>query len=445
VKSLRRVLGRESLALKNQIVSSPEQELLSRILASAPFHRSPRSSELLRYLGERYFSGSGDPVHEAQIGQELFGRGRDFDPSADSIVRASIRQLRSRLSEFYDHDGAGEVIALVIPKGEYRLSFTPRSPQPVDPLPAPSPSAPPPRTLLILLAFIAVAAASFLLGAHLRPATPPASAQAPPPSRHSVLEHFLNATTGPVHFVPSDSVVNLIQSLTSKQLSFEDYRSRLAFDPARVPSGIDPEHWRSLVTRELLNIGDASIALRALRDYPHHAQRFHFLQSRDLQLRDLRSGNYIFLGSVAANPWVSVFEPHLNFIYDNHFRGPQRGWKNSAPLDGEQPWYAPAPSSPEAAYRSFAQVACLPNLSRSGLVLLIAGNSQPNTEAAGEFVLAPHSATTLASALGVPNLQDSPAFDILLATGQSGNAWRVNKVAAWRILRDGAPPSPTTP
>ncbi|HRJ20982.1 MAG TPA: hypothetical protein PLF84_18185, partial [Bryobacteraceae bacterium] len=201
----------------------------------------------------------------------------------------------------------------------------------------------PPRTLLILLAFVAVAATSFLLGAHLRPATPPVSAQAPPPSSHSVLEHFLNSTTGPVHFVPSDSVVNLIQSLTKQRISFEDYRSRLAFDPDRVPSGLDPDHWRSLVTRELLNIGDASIALRALRDFPQHAQRFHFLQSRDIQLRDLRSGNYIFLGSVAANPWVSVFEPHLNFLYDNQFRGPQRGWKNSAPQDGEQAWYPPAP------------------------------------------------------------------------------------------------------
>ncbi|HRJ20864.1 MAG TPA: hypothetical protein PLF84_17590, partial [Bryobacteraceae bacterium] len=117
--------------MKNQLVSPTEQELLSRILSSAPFHRSPRSSELLRYLGERYFSGSGEPVHEAQIGQELFGRGRDFDPSADSIVRASIRQLRARLSEFYDGDGAAEEIALFIPKGEYRLSFAPRSPQPV--------------------------------------------------------------------------------------------------------------------------------------------------------------------------------------------------------------------------------------------------------------------------------------------------------------------------
>lgn len=420
--------------MKNQLVSPTEQELLSRILSSAPFHRSPRSSELLRYLGERYFSGSGEPVHEAQIGQELFGRGRDFDPSADSIVRASIRQLRARLSEFYDGDGAAEEIAMFIPKGEYRLCFAPRSPQPAELLPSPTPSSPSTRTLLILLAFVAVAAASFLLGAHLRPATPPVSAQSLPVSNQSVLEHFLNATTGPVHFVPSDSVVNLVQSLTKQRISFDDYRSRLAFDPDRVPSGLDPDHWRSLVTRELLNIGDASIVLRALRDFPQHAQRFHFLQSRDIQLRDLRSGNYIFLGSVAANPWVSVFEPHLNFLYDNQFRGPQRGWKNSAPQEGEQAWYPPAPSPPGSSRHSFVQVACLPNLSRSGLVLLIAGNSQPNTEAAGEFVLSPQSASTLASAIGVKSLEESPGFDVLLSTRQSGNAWRVTEVAACRIL-----------
>jgi len=89
---------------------------------------------------------------------------------------------------------------------------------------------------------------------------------------------------------------------------------------------------------------------------------------------------------------------------------------------------------PGTSRHSFAQVACLPNLSRSGLVLLIAGNSQPNTEAAGEFVLSPQSASTLASAIGVSSLRESPGFDVLLSTRQSGNAWRVTEVAACRIL-----------
>lgn len=422
----------------NQAVSSGKAALLKRILASAAFHRSTRSRQLLEYLAARHFSGSSEPIHEAQIGVELFGRGADFDPSADSIVRASIRQLRARLAEFYETEGAGEEIGLYIPKGEYRLCFEPRSHTAAASTPAPSRGTrlwtSRHRTAFTLLALVAVAGLSFFLGARLRPSAPPITTQSPVATNQSILDHFLNSTTGPVHFVPSDSVINLIQSLTKEPISFEDYESRRAFDPESVPFRQDPGHWRSLVSRELLNIGDAAIVLRALRENSAHAQRFDFRQSRDLQLRDLRSGNYIFLGSIAANPWIRVFEPQLNFLHRQRIEGEPRRWRNLVPRDGEEPWYPPAGEAPASGDRSYVQVACIPNLSRSGLVLLIAGNSQPNTEAAGEFVLSPQSAVTLASAIGVSKLSDSPGFDVLLGTEQTGNAWRVTEVVAHRIL-----------
>lgn len=428
----------------NQSVGVPERDLFERILASAPFHRSPRSSELLRYLGERYFSGSGEPVHEAQIGQELFGRGADFDPSADSIVRASVRQLRGRLAEFYESEGAGEEIGLYIPKGEYRLRFQPR-PLPAaashpDPSPPLRPRIPFQRTALALPAFAAVALAAFLLGGWLRPLDSRIAARNAPAvshPQHSILGHFLDHTSGPVHFVPSDSIFGLIQSFTREEFTFADYQARRPFDPAHPAAMLNPQHWAGLVSRELLNIGDASIALRAARDYPAHADRIHFLQSRDLKTRDLRSGNYVFLGSVGSNPWVEVFTPNLNFVHHHRTEGEPRRWRNLAPQDGEGLWYPPADQHPTSGGRSFVQIACLPNLSRSGLVLLIAGNSQPNTEAAGEFVLTPQSAFTLASALGVSNLGESPGFDVLLGTEQTSNAWRVTEVVAHRILRGG--------
>lgn len=430
--------------LKNQAVSSQEQELVGRILSSAPFHKSPRSSELLRYLGERYFSGSGEPVHEAQIGQELFGRGTDFDPSADSIVRASVRQLRGRLAEFYSAEGAGEALELHIPKGDYRLHFEPRSLQTgvsrPDPSPPPRSWIPFRRTVLALPAFAAFALAAFLLGGWLRPLDSriaAGSAPAVPHPQDSIIEHFLDQTSGPVHFVPSDSIFGLIQSFTREEFAFADYQARRPFDPAHPAALLNPPHWAGLVSRELLNIGDASIALRAVRDYPAHAKRMFFLQSRDLKSRDLRSGNYIFLGSAGSNPWVEVFTPNLNFLHSHRNQGEPRRWRNLAPQEGEDLWYPPAGQVPGSGGRSHAQVACLPNLSRSGLVLLIAGNSQPDTEAAGEFVLCPRSAVTLASAIGVSRLSESPGFDVLLGTEQTGNAWRVTEVVAHRILRDG--------
>lgn len=428
--------------LMNQSVGAPERDLFERILASAPFHKSPRSSELLRYLGQRYFSGSGEPIHEAQIGDELFGRGADFDPSTDSIVRASIRQLRARLAEFYSSEGAGEALELHIPKGEYRLRFEPRSLDTPASRPDPSPPRRPwmpfHRSSLALPAFAAVALAAFLLGAWLRPLDSRIAARNTPAAPHppnSIIEHFLDQTSGPVHFVPSDSIFGLIKSFANEEFTFADYQSRRPFDPAHPASLLNPQHWAGLVSRELLNIGDASIALRAVRDHPAHAKRMFFLQSRDLKTRDLRSGNYIFLGSAVSNPWVEVFQPNLNFVFRHRNHGEPRRWRNLAPQEGEEPWYPPAAQAPGSGGRSHAQVACLPNLSRSGLVLLIAGNSQPDTEAAGEFVLSPHSALTLGSAIGVSKLSEALGFDVLLGTERTGNALRVTEVMAHRILR----------
>jgi hypothetical protein len=59
---------------------------LERILGSELFRRSERLSAFLRFVTEEALSGRGDDLKEQVLGSELYGKGPEFDGSADPIV-----------------------------------------------------------------------------------------------------------------------------------------------------------------------------------------------------------------------------------------------------------------------------------------------------------------------------------------------------------------------
>lgn len=79
--------------------------------------------QLLRYLVQKTFDPSTQPLKEYTIGIEALGRPLDFDPKADPIVRVQIHRLRQKLKEYYDADGLHDSIVIEIPKGQYLPIF----------------------------------------------------------------------------------------------------------------------------------------------------------------------------------------------------------------------------------------------------------------------------------------------------------------------------------
>ena len=105
--------------------TSEDQETLSQevdaILASAQFRKSPALSSLLEFLRDRYPLRLAEPTTEYLIAQDLLGRGEDFDPQTDPIVRVRVRRLREALANFY---GSQERDAcLTIPARSYDLDL----------------------------------------------------------------------------------------------------------------------------------------------------------------------------------------------------------------------------------------------------------------------------------------------------------------------------------
>src|SRR6478609_11721361 len=100
-----------------------ERAEVEAILQSGLFDKAPRLGTFFRYICERHLEGHADEIKEYSIALEALGRSADFDPKKDSIVRVEAHRLRRRLQEYYQGEGAGHAVQVVIPNGQYRPHF----------------------------------------------------------------------------------------------------------------------------------------------------------------------------------------------------------------------------------------------------------------------------------------------------------------------------------
>lgn len=100
--------------------------LTQRIAQSEGFRRAPRLRAFLLYVAEHQLTRPDEELNEYQIATSVFERPASFNPAEESIVRASARQLRAKLHEYFEGEGRGEDQIVVIPKGRYVPEFMAR-------------------------------------------------------------------------------------------------------------------------------------------------------------------------------------------------------------------------------------------------------------------------------------------------------------------------------
>src|SRR5690242_6981237 len=98
------------------------------VLNSGVLNRAPNLEHLLTYVCNRYFEGEAEQIKEYNIAVEGLGRLAGFDPKRDSIVRVEAYRLRKRLREYYEGQGAGHLLRIEIPSGQYVPQFLRQSP-----------------------------------------------------------------------------------------------------------------------------------------------------------------------------------------------------------------------------------------------------------------------------------------------------------------------------
>ena len=109
----------------NSAPPSPEDERKEFDAVVAALPKSARQQQLIHYIGEKYFDGEADRLHEYEIATEVFGRSKStFNAGEDAIVRVEAHRLRKRLKEYYETEGKDHSFQLSIPPGSYAPVFT---------------------------------------------------------------------------------------------------------------------------------------------------------------------------------------------------------------------------------------------------------------------------------------------------------------------------------
>ncbi len=108
-------------------VSAPEVEAeLRKIVSSQRFLKAEGLRNFLSFVVERTLAGRSDELKESVIAMEAFNRRASFDPRLDAFVRVQAGRLRTALTEYYETEGAGDPVAIEMPKGSYAATFSAR-------------------------------------------------------------------------------------------------------------------------------------------------------------------------------------------------------------------------------------------------------------------------------------------------------------------------------
>ena len=101
------------------LTSEAIRDALNRVLSSDAFVASRQQGRFLSYVIDETLAGRSDRLKEHALAVDVFGKGQDFDPRLDSIVRVEASRLRSKLRRYYQTEGSGDSIMIEIPKGRY--------------------------------------------------------------------------------------------------------------------------------------------------------------------------------------------------------------------------------------------------------------------------------------------------------------------------------------
>jgi len=110
---------------KNSI-SDVRRRLVERIADSSLFQKPSRLRDLFLYICDYSLQGRHEELREQRIGEVVFGRGHDFRPNDDTIVRVEAGRLRNRLAAYYHGPGSHDPVVIDLPCGGYVPVFRPR-------------------------------------------------------------------------------------------------------------------------------------------------------------------------------------------------------------------------------------------------------------------------------------------------------------------------------
>ncbi len=432
----------EQTTLKDQPTVEERRALIERVAASAHFRRSARLRDFLLYVGGQSLKDGCPEINEQEIGSKVFGRPSSYDRSQDNIVRVNATELRKRIELYFASEGAHESLVLEIPRGGYKPIFHRRLPETQDqlvqdrpaltpkmPLEAPAPAVrKDSRNRLHILwgtASLALAIACLVLFQQNRTMRHAIYTWEGKPAVAALWTDFVHSHQE-IDIVLPDASVSLTEDIIGHPMSLSDY---LNHNYMRLPQSLNLSSDRitdlnGIFAHNLVTMGDFRAAQQILALTPL-SPSLHLTFSRFYTADSVKRNSFILIGGKKANPWVRLFDDQMNFSLDYDNEHSQSFIANRHPQAGEQAVYTVV-MDPNA-FIGYSVIAYLPNPSRTGNVIILAGTDSDATSAAAEFLTSEEQLSKFQSTL---HLQKLPYFEGLLQISRlSGTSFNAELLA----------------
>jgi len=398
--------------------------LIERVAASEHFIRAARLRDFLLYVGKHSLKDGSQEIHEQKIGARVFGRPETYDTSQDNIVRVNATELRKRIELYFTSEGAHETLILEIPRGGYKLIFHRRlteveghqasaseelAPHDSDTLDRTRPRLLPHILWATVCLLLAIACAVLLeqnraMHMTLHP-------WEDKPAVAAFWGDFLRNNQQTDIVLPDDSA-SVIENITHHPITLGDYLSR-GFLQQIQSSDFSADRKADLgevFNHNLITFGGVLAAQRIIALDPFSLS-LHLTAARFYEADSLKRDNAILIGGKKANPWVFLFDDQLNFNLDT--AGAAMFVVNNHPQAGEQAVYTE--SSTQKGPVGYSVVAYLPNPSRTGNTIIVAGTDSDASGAAAEFLT---SEDQLQKFRNIIHANRFPYFEVLLKTSE---------------------------
>jgi hypothetical protein len=424
-----------------------KRDELRRILQSKYFARGEKKTRFLEFVTEQTLLGNAEKLNEYLIGVEIYGRGVDFNPQEDPIVRVQAHQIRRSLEKYYQAEGKDSSLRVSLPAGHYVPVFTKadagdRSER-RDATPAPGIQ----RTSSLRRIGLAALVLSTGLFASLWLRERSRVNQLSEARLHGAplaeslewfWKPFLRPAPPPLVVVPNHPMLRAAHDGDSRQLLARGH----LIDKDTLVEFRDTIHFRELngfyfvpTTTDFTGLGEALGLLNLFQLFYGANQPIRLKPSRLVDFQELKAGNAILLGGNQA--WSGRV-----FVYPEGFRFSRGVIWNKNPRPGERAVYKPEfdPVTNNLS-RDYALILMLPNERREERILLIYGIYTQGSQAAIEYVTNSERMAELRRklmSLAPESKAPPPLFELLLETTVENAVPGRTSLVSFRIIPEGA-------
>ncbi len=370
---------------------------LKRVLASQTFAKSPRLTSLLSYICKCSLEGRSENLTEHQIGINVFHRPPGYNSAEDTIVRGTVRHLRERLAQYYLDEGKGNPLQIVIPKGNYLAHFEVASPAPTAEVkPGQNRSKPTPReadtastqwprsakVTVALVAVLAFALSASILPVFHRQRVAPVESLGP-----QALWRALFTQGRMTLIVPGDASLDAYTAWEQRKVPLVEYSTQSYQHDVTV--SVPPSHTDvPLSVRSVTPMADLRLVADLVRvpehmGMPQLEDWTEICYARDLVAAQTHNNNLILIGSETFDPWVTLYQPQLDFLVHWDYRTDVYTVTDRAPKPGEPKQYVYDRKTPGLS--AYTLIALADNTQGQGRVLLVEGTSMGSIYGADNF------------------------------------------------------------